>query len=418
MGDGEKGRAGFPGVARTVIAPDVTPKSPYGLHVSRPDAAVRADTSEESRLRDAWLSADTPDLTVVVPTFNERPNVEPLVELLAAALDGIAWEVIFVDDDSSDGTAASVRAVARRDRRVRCVQRIGRRGLSSACIEGILASSAPCVAVMDADLQHDERLLPRMYRALQEEPWDLVVGSRHVAGGSSAGLNDRRKRISALGAVLARLVTRAEITDPMSGFFMVKREVFEGAVRRLSAQGFKILLDLLASADRPLRIKELAYEFRPRRHGESKLDTLVAWEFGMLLADKLIGHIVPVRFALFAFIGAIGVVVHMSVLWASLRLGGLSFTASQSTATIVAMTANFFLNNLFTYADRRLKGWGILRGLTSFYAICGLGAVANIGIASYLFAQQEIWWFAGIAGILVGSVWNYAVSSIFTWKSR
>jgi dolichol-phosphate mannosyltransferase len=301
---------------------------------------------------------------------------------------------------------------------VRCVQRIGRRGLSSACIEGILASAAPYVAVMDADLQHDERLLPRMVEALRDDAYDLVVGSRYVDGGSSVGLSSAsRERFSAIGTTLSRLVTKAEIADPMSGFFMLKRPVFDSAVRRLSAQGFKILLDILASANPSPRIKELPFEFRPRLHGESKLDVMVAWEFAMLLADKTIGHVVPVRFALFALIGASGVVVHMAVLWARLRLGA-AFMAAQTVATMVAMTANFFLNNVFTYADRRLKGWRAVRGLLSFYAICGLGAVANIGVASYLFAQDEVWWLAGIAGILVGSVWNYAVSSVFTWKTR
>jgi len=350
-----------------------------------------------------------PELTVIVPTFNERDNIRPLVERLAAALEGHAWEAIFVDDDSPDATAETVRALARTDPRIRCLQRVGRRGLSSACIEGILASSSPFVAVIDADLQHDEKLLPRMLDVLQREPVDLVVGSRYVAGGGVGDWDAGRQRASAFATRLARLVTRVEIADPMSGFFMMRRAVFEDALRRLSAQGFKILLDVLASTSEPPRIKELPYEFRPRQHGESKLDALVVWEFVMLLADKLIGHIVPVRFALFAFIGGIGVIIHMAVLWASLKHFGLGFTAAQTTAAIVAMTGNFFLNNFFTYADR---------GLVSFYLICSLGAVANVGIASYLFAERQVWWVAGIAGIIVGSVWNYAVSAIFTWKGR
>jgi len=204
----------------------------------------------------------------------------------------------------------------------------------------------------------------------------------------------------------------------MSGFFMLRRTVFEGVMRGLSTQGFKILLDILATAETPLRIKEIAYHFRQRVAGESKLDTLVAWEFAMLLADKLVGHLVPVRFLLFALIGGLGVFVHLGVLATGLKLFGLTFVVAQTTATIVAMTVNFLLNNLFTYADRRLKGWRILRGLVSFYVICSFGAAANVGVASYLFAQQQVWWVAGIAGIVVGSVWNYAVSSIFTWQNR
>jgi dolichol-phosphate mannosyltransferase len=359
-----------------------------------------------------------PDLAVIVPTLNERDNIEPVIEQLASALEGVDWEVIFVDDDSSDGTADHVREIARRDPRVRCLQRIGRRGLSTACIEGALASATPYVAVMDADLQHDARLLPQMFETLRNEPYDLVVGSRYVAGGGVGEWDRRRAGISNLATRLSRFICKADIADPMSGFFMLRRDVFEGAVRDLSGQGFKILLDILASSPEPPRIKELPYEFGQRRHGTSKLDTLVAWEFGMLIADKMIGHLVPVRFALFALIGVIGLGVHLTTLRASLSIAALDFTAAQTVATLVAMTSNFFLNNLFTYRDQRLKGWRLLRGLVSFYLICAIGAIGNIGIASYVFAADAVWWVAGIAGAIVGSVWNYAVSSVFTWKGR
>jgi dolichol-phosphate mannosyltransferase len=361
-------------------------------------------------------SERAPELTIVVPTLNERDNVVPLLKLLDAALSGIAWEVIFVDDDSRDGTADHIRAIGKFDRRVRCLQRIGRRGLSTACIEGALASATPYIAVMDADLQHDESLLPRMLQCLRGGDCDLVVGSRYVVGGGLGDLSAGRAQISGMATRLSRLVYRSQLADPMSGFFMMRRELLEGTVRRLSGQGFKILLDILASSPQSVRIKELPYTFRQRRHGESKLDTLVAWEFMMLIADKWIGHLVPVRFALFALIGGLGLVVHLVVLWTSLKIVDTAFATAQTTAALVAMTSNFFLNNLFTYRDKRLKGWRLLRGLMSFYLICAVGAVANVGIATYAFAEHQTWWVAGIAGVIVGSVWNYAVSSIFTWK--
>jgi dolichol-phosphate mannosyltransferase len=359
------------------------------------------------------------DLTIVVPILNERDNLEPLLGLVAVALKGISWEVIFVDDDSRDGSADHARTLARRDPRVRCLQRIGRRGLSTACIEGVLASASPYVAIMDGDLQHDEQLLPSMLDVLRNQPVDVVVGSRYIVGGEiGEGLSGRRACVSGVAARLARLVCKTEIADPMSGFFMFRREVFEATVHSLSGQGFKILLDLIASSPRPLRVRELPFKFRKRRHGESKLDVLVAWEYGMLLADKLLGHVVPVRFALFALIGGLGVFVHMAVLWISFTLVALSFVAAQISATITAMTSNFFLNNLFTYRDRRLRRWQLVRGLLSFYLICGIGAVANVGIAAYAFRAAQAWWIAGLAGVVVGSVWNYAVSSVFTWTAR
>ena len=362
--------------------------------------------------------AASPDLSIIVPTLNERDNIRPLIAEIDKALPGIRWEIIFVDDDSRDGTANLIREIARDDPRVRCLQRIGRRGLSTACIEGVLASAAPFVAVTDADLQHDERLLPDMLLTLRTEPYDLVIGSRYIGDAGTFSWSKRRRQISDLATRLSRLICKADIIDPMSGFFMMRREAFEGAMRRLSGQGFKILLDLLASSPSPILFKELHYVFRPRLHGTSKLDSLVAWEFGMLIADKLVGHIVPVRFALFAAIGGIGLCVQLAVLWLALRLSSVDFAVAQSVAVFVAIASNFTLNNLFTYRDQRLRGWRLWRGLATFYVISSIGAVANVDVAAYVFHQRPVWWLAGIAGAMIGSVWNYAVSAVFTWKRR
>ena len=304
--------------------------------------ARREDFATITQVQESQVTAG-PELTVVVPTLNERDNIGMLVDLLDTALDTVNWEVIFVDDDSVDGTAERVRELGRRDRRVRCLQRLGRRGLATACIEGALAASAPYIAVMDADMQHDEKLLPQMLAILKSEPVDLVVGSRYVAGGGIGGLDAARANISAFATRLSRIICKPEIADPMSGFFMLRRGALEGALRRLSGQGFKILLDILASSPQSLRIRELPYNFRERRHGESKLDALVAWEYMMLIADKLIGHVVPVRFALFALVGGIGLLVHMSVLWFVLTVVGAAFNSAQASAAVVAMTSNFLL---------------------------------------------------------------------------
>ena len=370
------------------------------------------------RSREAEISARpavAAELSVVIPTLNERDNVPLIVERLNRALDGIAWEVIFVDDDSPDGTAEAARMLARRQGNIRCLQRIGRRGLASACIEGMLASSAPYLAVMDGDLQHDEGLLPRMFAKIKAERLDVVVASRHVADGSLGNFEASRVAISNFATRLSRLVVKADLTDPMSGFFVIERSAFDGAMRRLSGQGFKILLDLFASTPRPFIFAELPLHFRERLHGESKLDALVAWEYLMLLLQKLLGPAVPVRFLLFSLIGGLGVGVHLTTLWSVLHVA--PFATAQATATVVAMTFNFLLNNLFTYRDRRLKGWRILSGLGSFYAVCGLGAVANVGVAASI-AGAHSWWLAGLAGAAVSAVWNYAMSSIFTWSVR
>jgi dolichol-phosphate mannosyltransferase len=356
------------------------------------------------------------ELAVVIPTLNERDNVPVVVQRLNRVLAGIAWEAIFVDDDSPDGTADAVREAARRQGNIRCIQRLGRRGLASACIEGILASAAPYVAVMDGDLQHDEALLPQMLAKIKTEKLDIVVASRHVAEGSLGDWQKSRVAISDFATRLSRLVIKADLTDPMSGFFMVERSAFAGAMRRLSGQGFKILLDLFASTPRPFAFAEVPLKFRERLHGESKLDTLVAWEYLMLLLQKLIGPAVPVRFLLFSLIGGLGVVTHLATLWLALNAAQASFAVAQGVATVMAMSGNFLLNNLFTYRDRRLRGWRLLSGLGSFYAVCGVGAAANVGVAAYI-AGGHSWWLAGLAGAAVSAVWNYAMSSIFTWSA-
>jgi dolichol-phosphate mannosyltransferase len=364
------------------------------------------------------LTAALPaELAVVIPTLNERENVPLLVDRLDQALSGVRWEAIFVDDDSEDGTADAVRRIARRRANIRIVQRLGRRGLSSACIEGMLASAAPYIAVIDGDLQHDENLLPQMLAAIKQGRVDIVVASRFAAGGSTPGLTLARQRLSAWANRLARLIVRAELSDPMSGYFLIERGAFDAAMRNLSGQGFKILLDIFASSPRPLAFAELPYAFRPRRHGESKLDTLVAWEYGLLLLDKLVGHVVPVRFLLFSAIGGLGVFTLMFILWVTTHLLFFPFALGQATATVAGMTGNFFLNNLFTYRDRRLRGWRLLGGLLSFYAVCGIGAVANVGIAAHLFDTSHSWWLSGLAGAAIGAVWNYAMSAVFTWRS-
>jgi len=360
---------------------------------------------------------DVAELAVIIPTLNEDGNVAPMIERLERVLEGIAWEAIFVDDDSTDRTRDAIHAIARRDPRIRSLHRIGRRGLASACIEGALASSAPYIAVIDADMQHDESLLPEMLSILKSEPLDIVIGSRYAEGGGMGELSAARVRISGLATRLGRRILRAEIADPMSGFFMVRRDAFDQAVRKLSGIGFKILMDLFASSPRPLRFKELAYEFRSRSYGSSKLDSLVVWEYVMLVGDKLVGHIIPVRFLSFALVGGIGLIVHLAVLGGSLRLLGFSFEMSQAAATLIAMICNFSLNNVLTYRDLRLRGWGFLRGLISFFLVCAAGAVANVGVATVLFDKlAPPWWAAGAAGAVVGAVWNYAVSGVFTWR--
>lgn len=359
--------------------------------------------------------ASAPELSIVVPTFNEAENVSLVVKRVAEALADIEWEIIFVDDDSPDGTAAAARRIAQRDPRVRCLRRIGRRGLAGACIEGMLASSAAAVAVMDADLQHDETLLPRMLESIRRGA-DLAVGTRFAAGGTArGGLSRLRHWGSQLATGAARRLLGVRLSDPMTGFFMVRRELLDALAPGLSTQGFKVLLDIVASSKQPLRIVELPYEFRPRRHGQSKLDSLIVLEYLGLLLAKLSRDWLSLRFVLFALVGASGLIVHLWALRQGLALG-IDFDWAQTLAAFAAMTSNFVLNNQLTYRDRRLKGLAALRGLLTFYAVCSVGTIANVGVANWVYGSRPSWWLAGTAGAIMGLVFNYAASSLLTWR--
>jgi dolichol-phosphate mannosyltransferase len=358
-----------------------------------------------------------PELAVVVPTYNERDNVPLIVDLLREALDGISFEVIFVDDNSPDGTAAAARAIGEADRRVRCIRRVGRRGLAGACLEGMLATQARYVAVLDADLQHDEALLPAMLQRLRDGDADLVVASRHIEDGSDAGLTGIRARISRFAGALAQRLLRVKLSDPMSGFFMLRRAVVEDIAPSLSSQGFKILLDIVATS-RKLRILELPYVFRERRHGESKLDAHIALDFAALLIAKLTHDAISFRFLMFCAVGFTGVAIHMAALQVAVETLGLRFGGAQTAATITAIAWNFALNNLLTYRDQRLTGWRFLTGLARFELVCAVGAVSNIGAASWIYGHDTGWWLAGLGGALMGAVWNYVVSAAFVWRAR
>jgi len=356
------------------------------------------------------------ELAVVIPTYNERENVLPLLTLLEQALAGTEWEAIFVDDSSPDGTSEFIRSLAVTNHRVRVLERIGRRGLSSACIEGMLATAASYIAVMDADLQHDESILPKMLERMKAENLDIVVASRKIEGGSMGEFSRARVWMSSLGSRIGQWVSHSDVSDTMSGFFLVRRPFFRQVAPKLTGTGFKILVDLLASSPSSVRVGEVPYHFRMRQRGESKLDLGVELEYLYLVIDKMIGGVVPTRFLLFALVGSLGLLVHLTVLGLLFGEFHRGFLVSQTSATMVAMICNFLLNNSVTFRDRQLRGWRILTGLLTFCVACSAGAVVNVIFAHSLLRSGFPWYLAGISGIAVSSVWNYGVNTIWTWR--
>ncbi|WP_421858204.1 glycosyltransferase [Oricola sp.] len=359
----------------------------------------------------------TPELSIILPAYNEAKNIPLIAGKIADAMQGLAYEVIVVDDDSPDGTSAVTRQLAFERPEVRCIRRIGRRGLSGACIEGMMASQAPVVAVMDADMQHDETRLPVMLEQIRNGA-DLVIGSRYVDGGNATSGFQKKTRAkgSELATALANRITGDFTSDPMSGFFMMKRDLADTAAASISRDGFKILFDIVSRFGRNLKIVEVPFQFRERMEGESKLGFLVTVQFLGLLFSRYTGGFLPVKFLLYGLVGFSGLFVHMATLFAFTDLLGVDFAISQFVATFAAMTSNFVFNNEVTYRHRRLTGLRFVTGLATFYVVCGIGALANVSIAVQLFEWDWSAGLAGFAGALMSAVFNYAVTKLVTWR--
>ncbi|WP_339747690.1 glycosyltransferase family 2 protein [uncultured Maricaulis sp.] len=349
---------------------------------------------------------------MIVPTFNEIGNIEALLDKLSASMGEIPWNIIFVDDDSPDGTAVKVKQIALAQPNVTCIRRLNRRGLAGAVIEGVMASSAPFIAVMDGDLQHDEKLLPVMLDVLTSGGADLVVASRFLSSNDPIGLSPMRRGGSKLANALTNRALGTKLSDPLSGFFMTRRDLFDCVADRLSVNGFKILLDFVGASKSSLRIAELPFEFAFRQSGDSKLDLKVAIDFCGLLLSRLTRNVVPTRFFLFALVGVSGLLIHLTVLRVLLASG---FAMANLVAGFSAMTSNYAINNALTYRDRRKKGVAWLWGYLRFGGVCATGLVVNMAVGMIAYRWGLPWWLAGASGALMGGVWNYAMASRVVW---
>jgi dolichol-phosphate mannosyltransferase len=378
---------------------------------SSPTAVSAVDARRSDRVTQA--DADGYDLTVVIPTYKEAANVAAVVGRLDAALNDRRWHVVFVDDNSPDGTAEAVKALARIDPRISCLRRIGRRGLAGAVMEGALASAAPWILVMDADGQHDEALIASMIDRAEIGDVDVVVASRYVdVGSAEGGLSRARRRGSRLATRLAQLATRLDLSDPMSGFFLVRRTALDAVAPRVSPHGFKVLFDILACAHPPMRAAELPLVFRPRLQGESKLDRRVVLEYLALLGSKASGDLISPRALVYAVVGATGLAVHLAVLNG---LRSLGFGEANLLAAAAAMTSNYLLNNEITYRDRRRRGVSLLWGYLKFASLCALGLAINLSVGEFAYEHLHNRDVSAVLGAVAAAAWNYGSTAVVLW---
>ncbi len=360
-------------------------------------------------------------LTIIIPTFNEFENVDKIIEKLKKVLyNRISYKIIFVDDNSNDGTSDKIKQYQKENSNIELILRIGRRGLAGACIEGIANSKSELIAIMDCDLQHDENKIPEMVDLFnQSSELDLVVGSRHTKDGiSSTGFSKVRSYGSIIATKITQILLRIKVSDPMSGFFMVRRKSIFPIIQKLQPDGFKILADIIACNRGKWVIKEIGYTFRKRVAGNSKMNFSVLLELIALIVSHLSFRYLSMRFVMFGMVGTSGIIVQVLSTFILITFLDYNFIVSHFLSVMIAMTSNFTLNNIITFKDRSLSGYRYFKGLISFYVVCSAGAFLNIASADFLYKELEIWIISSIIGAFIGAIWNFLSSSIVTWKTR
>ncbi len=356
----------------------------------------------------------------MLPTYNERQNVARILEELLPLKQRFDLEVLFVDDDSADGTADLVKQLAHGQAGVRLIRRVGRAGLASAIKEGILDATGDVIVVMDCDGQHEPAAVEAAVEALLSSGSDLVVGSRFHAEAAIHGLSEKRTRNSTWANTIARfsLPGYRRLTDYMSGFFALRPEAALRYVRRVDVNGFKFLYELLSISRGSLRVSEIPLHFQARVAGDSKLDLAIVWDLGVSILHTLLLRSIPRRAISFALVGLSGVAVQMLVVQALMGAAGLVFKQALPIAVVVAASSNYLINNALTFRFQRQQGTALLKGLLKFLLVASLPVLANVGVASTFYnLVSRNTFLAQLAGILVVFVWNYAASSRLVWNT-
>jgi dolichol-phosphate mannosyltransferase len=354
-------------------------------------------------------------LSIVIPTFNEKDNIVPLIEQMRKALAGYDYETVFVDDNSSDGTAEAIESLASKYP-VRVLVRKDERGLASAVVHGINNSDSEYVLVMDADLQHPPEVIPALIEKAKSSV-DVVIGSRYVEGGGCQDWGIIRRIISkgAMGLAHLFLPATRPVNDPMSGFFMFNRRVVEGV--ELKPAGYKILLEILMEG-KIESTAEVPFVFVNRSGGESKLNAKQQIEYLRHLYSlmKRTGELV--RFFKFCLVGLSGVFVNQGILWILTEFAGLPYQASAVVSIEASIISNFVLNDFFTFPQRRAPGTKpFFNRLWKFNVVSLIGAAINYGILMLLTEVAHLHYLvSNLIGIIVATLWNYLVNTSWTWR--
>jgi dolichol-phosphate mannosyltransferase len=355
-------------------------------------------------------------LSVILPTYNERQNIAPLIERVGRALEGVPHELVFVDD-STDGTEAVIAEYAAGRPGIILIHRTARRGLATAVVDGMRRATGAILCVLDADLQHPPEVLPMMVEAADQAGADIVIASRNIAGGGYKAFTAVRHAASRAATALARLLlSRARlVSDPMSGFFAVRRHVIEDIV--LQPLGYKILLEILVRG-RFSRVAEVPYLFQARSAGQSKLTLRQQREYLQHLVRLMSVQPDDLRFGKFCMVGASGALLNMGILW-FLTGYGVHYLLAGAAAVVLATTSNFLLNDAFTWMDRRSSTLQVrVTRYLRYWAVTGAAAAAQLALLFLLTRAGVPYLLSNLAGIVIVAVWNFRTNEQWTWKAR
>jgi len=348
-------------------------------------------------------------LSIILPTYNERENIGVLLERIDRALRaaGIPYEVVIVDDNSPDGTAGFAEELSK-TYPIRVVRRPGKLGLSSAVLDGFKVSRGRFIAVMDADLQHPPEVLPKMIEKLVNHECDVVVASRYTEGGSVGNWSFLRRLVSWGAILVARVLLPKvrEVRDPMSGYFMFRREVVEDSISEMNPRGFKILLEVLVKG-KVGKVCEVPYTFGRRYLGKSKLGPSEILNYLMHVLD------LSPEYVRFTIVGAIGTVVNLGVLALLRYLLGIPHAIASAIAIEASIINNFILNDAWTFRRRGGTWW---HKILKFHASSAAAVLVQWGVSNmvyYIVLSSSIT--AQLIGVLAGFILNYITSKKFVW---
>lgn len=373
-------------------------------------------------------------LSIIVPTYNEKDNILHFIDEIEKVMNNVnvLYEIIFVDDNSPDETWKVIRTVSEKNLNVKLIRRFHERGLSSAVIRGMEIAQGNFFLVMDADLQHDPKVIPAMLQKIQT--CDLVVASRNHKEGSYGKFSKIRKKLSSIANSLSKQILPYKVSDPMSGYFMIRNEAFYNVAPRLNPRGFKILLEILGKS-KNLKIAEVGYEFRIRKYGESKLTFGVVESYFFSLLEITFGNLFSIVFTRYALVGISGVFVNLLGQWIGNFLfqeashdykqdGYLLPSLAVGFGFVLSVIHNFYWNNKWTFSEYKKKSLSeLVFGFSLFFLIAIMGFFIQFSVWRYTHLllsskihSEYLTYFCNLLGILAAMIGNYYLNKTITWK--